>query len=154
MDSTARFGLPLLVAGQGQKDITHNEALLLVDAMMGCLVERVDLAAPPEAPALGACWLIPADAADEWAGRTGQIAISTAGGWRFLTPPDGTTLFVRASAARLRRLGGSWVPDVGSGSPAAPVSNPVGGEVIDSEARAVLAAVLDRLRSTGLIAGL
>jgi hypothetical protein len=146
------MGLPCLVAGQGQKEITHNEALILLDAMIGCMVERIDLAVPPASPEAGMCWLVPANASDEWAGKSGQIAISTVGGWRYLVPFDGATLFVRNSRERLRRLNGAWIADVASGAPGAAIVGPSGGVVIDSEVRIVVAAILDRLRSLGLVA--
>lgn len=152
MDTTARFGLPLLIAGQGQKEITHNEALVLVDAMIGCIVERSDLAVPPGSPVAGTCWLVPTGATGEWAGRAGEVAVATAGGWRFLAPPEGATLFVRMGRQRLMRLDGAWKPDVATGSPGAAVAEPVGGAVVDSEARAVLVAILDRLRTMGMVA--
>jgi hypothetical protein len=151
MELTARFGLPLLVAGQGQKEITHNEALVLLDAMVGCVVERWDVATPPSLKVEGQCWLVPAGATAEWSGRADQVAIWTAGGWRFLSPPDGTSVYVRAGSERLKRLNGIWTREVPTNVPAAAVTDPTGGSIIDSEARAVLSLLLERLRQMGLI---
>lgn len=151
MDSTIRFGLPLLIAGQGQKEITHNEALLLLDAVVACTVERRDLASPPQSPAEGQCWLVASGATLAWQGKTDQIAIWTSGGWRFLVPPEGASVFVRQGRERLRRLDGLWRNEAPSGAPLAAVADPVGGATIDSEARSVLNALLDRMRSLGLI---
>lgn len=39
MDQTARFALPMLVAGQSQKEWFHNEALLRADALLCATVE-------------------------------------------------------------------------------------------------------------------
>ena len=50
MDATPRWGLPLLFAGQAQKEIFHNEALMLVDALLHGRVESADLGAPPTDP--------------------------------------------------------------------------------------------------------
>jgi hypothetical protein len=152
MDSTARIGLPLLVAGQGQKEITHNEALILLDAVIGCIVESRNLEVPPDSPGMGMCWLVPSDATGDWAGKAGRIAVSTAGGWRFLLPFEGATLFVRDGRERLRRLDDAWITDTGSGAPREAIPNPTGGSVVDSEARATVAAILDRLRELGLLA--
>jgi hypothetical protein len=151
MELTARFGLPLLVAGQGQKEITHNEALMLLDAMVGSVVEQRDLATPPVLKTEGQCWLVPAGATGEWSGRMDQVAIWTAGGWRYVSPPDGASVYVRAGSERLRRLNGLWMRDAPTNVPAAAVDNPTGGLIIDSEARAVLASLLERLRLMGLI---
>jgi hypothetical protein len=151
MEVTARYGLPLLVAGQGQKEITHNEALLLLDAAVSCVVERRDLLEPPIAPLAGQCWLVPAGASFEWEGRAGQIATWTEGGWRYLPLPEGAALYVKVGGERLRRMGGSWQADGLSGAPLAQISGPAGGVTIDSEARAAVNAILERMRTLGLI---
>lgn len=151
MDSTVRFGLPLLIAGQGQKEITHNEALLLLDAVVACTVEQRDLVTPPQSPAEGQCWIVPSSATLAWQGKTDQIAIWTAGGWRFLVPPEGTSVFVRQGRERLRRLDGEWRTEAPSGAPVAGIAGPLGGATVDSEARAVLNTLLDRMRTLGLI---
>ncbi len=152
MELTARFGLPLLVAGQGQKEITHNEALVLLDAMVGCVVERRDVVAPPVLKSEGQCWLLPTGVTGDWTGKTGQVAIWTAGGWRYVSPPEGASVYVRAGAERLRRLNGLWTHDTPRNVPTAALDNPTGGSNVDSEARAVLSLLLERLRQMGLIA--
>jgi hypothetical protein len=40
MESTDRFSLPLLVAGQAQKELFHNEALLALDTIVAGAVEK------------------------------------------------------------------------------------------------------------------
>jgi hypothetical protein len=120
--------------------------------MVGCIVERRDLSTPPVSPAGGSCWLVPSGSTGDWNGKSEQIAVATGGGWRFLVPPDGLAVFVRQGRERLRRLDGEWVTDAASGSPGAAVANPVGGAVVDSEARETLTSLLDRLRVLGLLA--
>lgn len=151
MESTARFGLPLLLAGQGQKEITHNEALILIDAMVSCIVERRDLELPPAGATDGRCWLVPAGASGDWSGRDGQIAISTEGGWRYMAPPDGTSIIVRESREQLRRMEGAWELAGPSGAPAAAIPLPAGGSIIDSEARAAIGTLVERLHTMGLL---
>ncbi len=151
MELTARYGLPLLVAGQGQKEVTHNEALLLLDAAVGCVVERRDLVQPPNSPIAGQCWLVPSGAGLDWDGKAGQIATWTEGGWRYLSLPEGATLYDKAGGQRLRRMGESWQADGLSGAPLAQISSPSGGVTVDSEVRAVVNAILERMRTLGLI---
>ena len=46
-DASDRFALPLLHAGQAQKEITHNEALQLIDMLLHPYAESASLTAPP-----------------------------------------------------------------------------------------------------------
>lgn len=148
---TARFGLPLLVAGQGQKDITHNEALVAVDVLVHPSVRSRQNSAPPEFPENGACWLVPAGAVGNWSGKTDAIACWTAGGWRFLALPEGGSVWIEDEAVSVRFRGGSWILDAPRNYPAVAVPDPVGGTIIDAEARAAMASILDRMRHLGLL---
>lgn len=150
-EATTRMGLPLLVAGQGQKDITHNEALLALDALVHANVVSRVVAAPPAQPGLGDCWLIPDGASSVWAGAAGGMACWTVGGWRLLALPEGGLVWVEDEARRVRKAGSGWVADAPFGAPAAPVVEPEGGIVVDAEARAALRLMLDRLRQLGLL---
>src|SRR3546814_15958049 len=86
MPITPRFSLPLLAVAQAQKEVTHNEALTLLDALVHAAIEAGPLATPPANPALGQCWIVDAAATGVWSGAENAIAIWTAGGWRFAAP--------------------------------------------------------------------
>ncbi len=101
MDATPRWSLPLLFAGQAQKEIFHNEALMLVDALLHGRVESADLGTPPTDPAVGQCWIVAAPAEGAWSGEAGTIACWTEGGWRFVAPRAGSAW---RSATRGRRF--------------------------------------------------
>ena len=53
MADTASLALPLLAAAQAQKHITHNEALILLDAVAQIAVRAVGQNAPPANPVAG-----------------------------------------------------------------------------------------------------
>jgi len=61
-EMSTRYALPLLDAGQAQKEITHNEAIDRVDALLHLAVASMDLTDPPLLPPLGAAWIIGAGA--------------------------------------------------------------------------------------------
>lgn len=163
-ETTSRHALPLLQPGQAQKEMWHNEALALADALLHPLVEAVQ-AAPPTAPVPGQGWLVAAGASGAWAGQADALAVWTGGGWRFCRPTEGMTAWVKAAGVAARYTGSAWelglldaarlriggVAVVGPREAA--IANPSGGSVVDGEARAGLAAVLAALRSHGLIAG-
>lgn len=162
---SARMGLPLLAAGQAGKEVTHNEALALLDLGVAAAVEAVGAEAPPADPAEGQAWILGANPGGAWAGKAWALAGWTAGGWRFVRPFEGLTAWVVPDRVHARYAGGSWVagelraaervlvgglPVLGARRPAIP--EPMSGATVDAEARAALGAVLAALRAHGLIA--
>jgi hypothetical protein len=71
--ATPRFGLPLLYAGQSQKEVFVNEAFAALDTLLHCSVNG-EASAPPSASAEGDCWIVSANPQGEWAGNPGAIA--------------------------------------------------------------------------------
>lgn len=142
MSSTPNFSMPLLHAAQAQKEITHNEALVLVDAMLAGVVVGVanDPAALPALP--GQAWIVGTAPVGAWADRTGNIAVFTEGGWRFATARDGLQLRDLAAGVFRRFDGSSW-------DAFPPIAAPAGGATVDAEARSTLNAVLAALRQAG-----
>lgn len=163
LDATPRFGLPFLHAGQAQKEVYHNEALILADCLIHAHAVSAALSAPPASPLPGQCWIVGAGASDAWAGETGSLALWTEGGWRFVAPREG--LRVRAGDEGLDyfhngtgwtkgelRPDGLYISDirvVGGREPA--IAAPSGGSTVDSEARAAILAILNALKNHGLI---
>jgi Protein of unknown function (DUF2793) len=138
--------LPFLGVGQAQKEITHNEALLLIDALLHPSVQS-ELQAPPAANTEsdnGKSWLIGAAPTGTWAGKAGQIAHWTGGSWRYLTPKDGMRIWNIALHVEMHYINSQW-------SIMTAIAAPNGGIVIDIEARSAIAAILLMLRSSGAI---
>ncbi|WP_297319950.1 DUF2793 domain-containing protein [Novosphingobium sp.] len=113
-----------------------------IDTLLHCAIEGV-LASPPATPAEGTCWLIDEGAGGAWAGNEGQIAAFAGGNWLFFAPRDGMRLLDRSSGRDLRYAGGWVAPD----RPNAPS----GGGVVDSEARAAIAALTQCLVDAGIV---
>lgn len=144
MPTTPRFALPLLAVAQAQKEMTHNEALTLLDALVHAAVEAGPLAAPPASPADGQCWIVGAAPTGAWAGKEHAIAIRTGGGWRFAPPREGMQATRLTDGARLRFDGGAWA------APGAIIA-PSGGSTIDSEARSAISTLILHLAAQGLL---
>ena len=144
--ATKRHLLPNLYVGQSQKEITHNEALARIDALLHPVVEA-KLTTPPAGltdSSDGLCWLIGSPANGLWEGRSEQIARWSGGSWRYLEPVSGMTLWLVSGNKRLFYIAGAWV------EPSA-INSPAGGTVIDNEARAAVIAILDHLRQVSSI---
>ncbi len=161
---TARWALPLLSAGQAQKEFSHNEALTRIDMLTSAVVESADRTVPPADPAPGQCWIVATGGTGAWAGRDKAIAGWTAGGWRFCAPVAGQEAHVVDRGHACLFESGDWTdapvrPDgyyvggvqVLAGRQAAIVT-PAGGESADGESRSAIGAILDAMRAHGLIA--
>ena len=163
-DTTSRLALPLLQPGQAQKELFHNEALALLDAIVDAVAETIGDAAPPPSPMPGKAWIVGAAPTGAWAGHALALAAWTDGGWRFVDLPEGTLLWVRAASSYARRATDAWligdlplarvtvggVQVLGAREPA--IATPTGGTTPDPEARTAIAALLAALRNHGLIA--
>lgn len=144
MPYSPRFALPLLAVAQAQKEMTHNEALTLLDAIVQATVEDGPLDTPATSPAPGQCWLVGAAPTGAWSGRAQALAVSTVGGWRFVTPREGMRAVRQSDGGWLVFRDGDWREP-------ATVPPPSGGGVVDGEARAAIAAVILALGAHGLL---
>ncbi len=162
-ETSPRFALPFILPGQAQKEAFHNEALALIDAALHtCAVEGpTDIV--PANPAIGSCWIVPPGATGAWAGQAGKLACWTAGGWRFLGPVPGMTVWNTDRGYAMRWTGEAWNDGewavssltIGGqkvvGERLETVASPSGGTTIDAEARTAIDAVIVALRTHGLI---
>ncbi len=94
---TPRHELPLIAAGQAQKHVTHNEALVDIDAHLQLHLEALDAALPPVAPQPGQAFALAASPQGAWSGRGGTVAVFLGEGWRHLTPKAGWRASVGAA---------------------------------------------------------
>lgn len=142
--TTPRHALPLLFAGQAQKEAFVNAALSLCDALIHPAVEG-EASAPPADPGEGQCWLVGAAATGAFAGHEGEIACRQGGQWLFVPPRDGMRALDRASGQHVLYRGG-WRRE-------AALAEPAGGTTVDHEARAAVAALIAVLARTGILPG-
>ncbi len=108
MTDTPRSALPELAAAQAQKHVTHNDALLQLDALVCCRILDRDLSTPPSSPADGDAYIVKATGTGDWAGEDGNIAFCVDGAWRFYAPFAGLTAFVADDLEFLIYDGTDW----------------------------------------------
>lgn len=165
MNETNRWALPLLAAGQAQKEMTHNEALALLDLLAAPGVVAVGTVTPPASPVVGQCWVVGAAPTDAWSGRAGALAGWTGAGtgWRFISPREGLAVWSEADGCVATYAGGQWRIGtvaasevtiggqrvVGARRPG--IAPPAGGAVTDAEARTAIGQILAALTAHGLI---
>lgn len=109
MPNTVSLGLPLLVAEQAQKHVTHNEALRALDALVQLSVKDRDLATPPALPAEGDRYIVGASPTGVWTGHAADIAVWQDGAWDFHDPLEGWRSWVEDENAFLIFNGSAWV---------------------------------------------
>jgi hypothetical protein len=164
MTLSDRLDLPLLAAGQAQKEITHNEALSLIDVSIQPVVESADLSTPPGSVSPGQCWVVAFGATGAWLGHDGAVAAWTAGGWLFAAPRNGWRSWAIDRGNMIRFDGTNWIDENMRadgyhidgeqvvGPRQAAIATPSGGATQDVEARTAITTMLTAMRSHGLIA--
>jgi len=141
--ASPRFGLPLLFAGQAQKEFFVNEAHALTDALLHPAIEG-EADDPPATPEEGETWLIGDTPTGPWEDRPGEIASFQAGGWVFAAPRDGMRVHDRATGQDIGFRAG-WQ------RPATP-AEPTGGTTVDAEARTAIGELIAALVDGGFLA--
>ncbi len=161
-ETTARLGLPLMAAGQSQKEVTHNEALLRMDLLVQAVVITGPQSAPPANPLEGQSWIVGRSATGIWAGKEDYLVQWTRNGWTFLAPFEGLSAWA-VTGGRIWRFGaGRWSDALEAslirisgkqvlGPQQPPIATPQGGANPDLEARAAISQVINSLRTHGLI---
>ncbi|NPD14041.1 DUF2793 domain-containing protein [Xinfangfangia sp. D13-10-4-6] len=113
-DTTDILALPLILPAQAQKHVTHNEALLALDAIVQLAVLDRDRTAPPETASPGDRHLVAGAGAGLWAGQGGQIAVLAGTGWQFHAAQPGWQAYVLAEGQLAVFDGLAWkTPDQG-----------------------------------------
>jgi hypothetical protein len=163
MIGTPRFDLLFLTAGQAQKEIYHNEALQILDAVVAAAVGEPPRNDPPTTPGLGSCFLVGDAPTGAWEGKPRHLAAFTSGGWRLIPPVQGMAVYVAPEGVWSIYRDGAW--DVGAvrgsslildgqqvvGSRSSAIAAPAGGSTVDAEARTTIGQLLDAMRHHGLI---
>jgi hypothetical protein len=83
MTASPDFGIPYVAAQQAQPEVTHNEAIAVMQALMKGVV-NMTTATPPGSPTDGDAYVIAASPTGAWAGRAGAIAVYVGNAWRFI----------------------------------------------------------------------
>ncbi|MES2986902.1 MAG: DUF2793 domain-containing protein [Pseudomonadota bacterium] len=159
---TPRLALPLLAAGQAQKEMYHNEALARIDLTLHGNICAVGEEIPPEDPVPGQCWILGNAPTGDWNGHAMEVAGWTEGGWRFVSPCEGMRLWLGLDTGFATFSGGEWRTgeEYGRvlvdglqiiGPRGAAIVEPSGGVTVDAEARATILAVLNAMREHGLV---
>lgn len=110
MDTSPRFALPMIIAAQAQKHLTHNEALAQLETLVQPVVQDMAALSPPTAPDDAMCVIVGPSATGAFAGKDDTIAAWIADAWHFHTPQPGW-MVVNAGDSQAHIFGiDGWVP--------------------------------------------
>ena len=141
---TPNLALPLLATAQLEKELTHNEALVIIDALLFQTVIDGPQNTPPVEPVAGQSWIVGSDPEDDWDGAERSLAIWTEGGWRFVLPTEKMKICRKTDGTILSFDGSEWrLPQT--------ILEAIGGLTVDVEARAMLSELLELLQEHGLV---
>ncbi|MCA1300785.1 DUF2793 domain-containing protein [Stappia indica] len=108
-DMTTRLAFPLMSAAQAQKHVTHNEALLVADALVHLAVASRATAVPPAAPDPGQRFIVAGGATDVFSEKEGEVAEWRDGAWIFHAPAPGWRAWVINEGGVVVFTDGGWV---------------------------------------------
>lgn len=116
MATSNNLGITLIETGQSQKEVTMNEAITILDAVIGGGVKDKDLATPPGSPAAGDRYIVAASPTGAWTGHAKHIAYFFNGGWRFINPGEGLMVWVNDEDLLYVYDGSAWTSSIGPGN--------------------------------------
>jgi hypothetical protein len=108
MSDTPNLALPEIAPSQAQKHVTHNEALVILDALVQLSVKDRNLNAPPGSPVEGDRYIIGPSPTGAWATHAGKVAYWDSTSWVILTPNEGWSAWVDDENVQLFWDGSSW----------------------------------------------
>ncbi len=160
---TPRLNTPYIISTQSQKEVTHNMALNMLDALVQSSVESSILSVPPLSPTEGNLWLVDSVATGDWTSHDNELAQFIGGIWQFYLPFEGMLVWLKDDGVMAHYSSGLWQKGVVTansieisgqqiiGTQQAAISDAAGGGTIDAEARTALNSLLAACRAHGLI---
>lgn len=82
MSTSPALGLPWIASQQDQPEVSHNEALLLIQALLVGVLGLQN--APPGSPAAGDSYIVGTAGSGAWTGHDNQITIWDGSSWKFV----------------------------------------------------------------------
>lgn len=107
MATTNHIGITLLEQSQSQKEVTMNQALSHIDALMNTAAISRTTSTPPGSPADGDVYVVGSGATSDWASHDDDITYYDQD-WKFITPNEGMTLWVEDESLFYTFDGANW----------------------------------------------
>ena len=115
MENTTNLKLPLLIPNQSGKEITHNEALIIIDNILQNGIIDKDLTTPPENPNTNDMYIVGEGSIGKWEGKDNYLAFYD-NGWRFIEPREGFTFWINDEDKLYTYNGSKWIATIQVGA--------------------------------------
>ena len=109
-NTTGRLSLPYIMQSQSQKEVTHNQALNILDVLIQAVVLDIAVNTPPGSPTLSDCYIVGSSPTGAWSGKANYIAQAIDGGWYFVAPFKRLKLWVESLDLEYYYDGAAWQP--------------------------------------------
>jgi len=107
MATTTHLAITLVEQSQAQKEITVNEAITRIDALLNTGAISRSISAPPGSPASGDLYIVGSSPTGTWTGQANRLAYFDQI-WRFIIPLEGMSLWVNDEDITYSYNGANW----------------------------------------------
>jgi hypothetical protein len=150
MSDSPNLGITYLEEGQAKAEITVNEALNILDAVVCCWVKDRGLGTPPASPSDGDRYIVPSGASGSWSGYENYIAAYYSG-WIFVAPVEGMRARVDDEGGDVVYTGSAWA----KAGPVAELTQSISASPTQGEVENIqdtVNAIIQALEATGALA--
>ena len=107
MSKTGRLCLPYILQAQAQKEVTHNQALNMLDVYVNTVVEAI-VDSPLAAPKDGDIYIVSSNPSDVFDGHASELAQYLSGIWTFYPPLELMQVMLKSTKTKMIYDGKAW----------------------------------------------
>lgn len=108
MSTTTHLSLTLVEQSQAQKEVTVNQALTRIDAVLNTGAKSRTTNTPPASPLSGDVYIVGSAPTGDWLAQAGNIAYFDQV-WKFIVPNTGMTLWVNDESLHYTYSASAWI---------------------------------------------
>ena len=113
MNKSSHLNFDLIMQNQAQKEVTVNEALVAIDAILNTGVKKLFVNDPVNNPGSGDLYIVGPNPTGPWSGESYNIAYYYVNDWHFIVPNIGMTLWAQEYNQMYTYNSNGWISSVG-----------------------------------------
>jgi len=114
-DITPRLSLPYMSSSQSQKEVTHNEGLNNLDALLQVAIESMALTSPPTGVE-GNLYIIATGATGTWVSKDNYLVQYIGSAWAYYTPFEGMRVWDKNTSMAMVYKNSAWEAEITANS--------------------------------------